>query len=109
MNGVRHESNRGIAEAWATGTAAATGRFVCFIDADLQHRPEDVITLYDALQASTADVAQGIPRHRRSQPYGPAVLGIARSQCGLERGIQSPLPRTRSPASCWVPRRYSKM
>ena len=79
VNGVQHEFNRGIAEAWATGAASATGRFVCFIDADLQHRPEDVIALYDALQDSTADIAQGIrvtDGHNRTSPQFWASRGL---------------------------------
>jgi glycosyltransferase involved in cell wall biosynthesis len=44
---------------WNTGVRAATGRHVCFIDADLQYEPEDVARLYTALVDSGADVAQG--------------------------------------------------
>lgn len=56
---VHHETNRGIAAAWDTGIARATGRYVCFIDADLQYLPEDVSRLYREIQASHADVVQG--------------------------------------------------
>jgi phenylacetate-CoA ligase len=57
--GVRHPENRGIAASWRSGLGAARGAYACFIDADLQHPPEEVITLYRRLLESRADVAQG--------------------------------------------------
>jgi phenylacetate-CoA ligase len=54
-----HETNRGIAEAWNTGVAAAAGEYVCLIDADLQNLPEDVWRLYREIRLSHADVVQG--------------------------------------------------
>jgi phenylacetate-CoA ligase len=59
VRGVRHEENLGIAASWRTGVDAATGRFSCFIDADLQNPPEQVVTLYRRLLESRADIAQG--------------------------------------------------
>jgi phenylacetate-CoA ligase len=57
--GVRHEQNRGIAASWRTGLDAAQGAYACFIDADLQHPPEEIVTLYRRLLESRADIAQG--------------------------------------------------
>lgn len=57
--GVAHDRNRGIAAAWTTGLAAARGRYACFLDADLQHPPEEVPTLYQRLLESRADLVQG--------------------------------------------------
>ena len=57
--GVRHEQNAGIAAAWRSGLQAASGRYACFLDADLQHPPEEVVTLYRRLLESRADIAQG--------------------------------------------------
>lgn len=56
---LRHERNAGLAEAWRTAAARARGRLVCVLDADLQYRPEDILTLYDALERSQVDIAQG--------------------------------------------------
>lgn len=56
---LRHQRNAGLAEAWRTAVAQARGRLVCVLDADLQYRPEDILTLYDALERSQADIAQG--------------------------------------------------
>jgi len=55
----RHERNGGIAAAWRSGVKTSSGRYVCFLDADLQHPPEEVVTLYRRLLESRADVVQG--------------------------------------------------
>ena len=56
---VRHSRNLGLAAAWRTGLDHARGRLICILDADLQYRPEDFRTLFDSLEASRADLAQG--------------------------------------------------
>jgi phenylacetate-CoA ligase len=56
---MRHRRNAGLAAAWRTAIARAQGRLVCIIDADLQYRPEDILALYEALERSGADLAQG--------------------------------------------------
>lgn len=56
---VRHETNRGIAPSWQSGIDAAEGAYVCFLDADLQHPPEEVVTLYRRLLESRDDLVQG--------------------------------------------------
>jgi len=57
--GVRHPSNFGISESWRTGLDSARGTYACFIDADLQNPPEEVVTLYRRLLSSPFDIAQG--------------------------------------------------
>jgi phenylacetate-CoA ligase len=57
--GVHHPVNRGIEAAWRSGLQAARGVYVCFIDADLQHLPEDVYRLLREIQLSRADLVQG--------------------------------------------------
>lgn len=56
---VHHPANRGIAAAWESGTGAASGEYVCLIDADLQNLPEDVWRLYREIRLSHADLVQG--------------------------------------------------
>lgn len=56
---VRHDENRGIAEAWRSGVAASRGRTVALIDADLQYQPEDLLRLRRELYESSVDVVQG--------------------------------------------------
>lgn len=67
----KHDRNRGIAQAWKTGTKAATGKYVCFMDADLQNLPEDVWRLYREITYNHADLVQGnrslIGRHKDSR------------------------------------------
>ncbi|MFW5739200.1 MAG: glycosyltransferase [Myxococcota bacterium] len=54
-----HARNAGIAAAWKTGAAAARGKYVCVIDADLQYQPEDILRLHRTLIESSVDVVQG--------------------------------------------------
>src|SRR3989338_2393232 len=55
-----HESNRGLAAGWKTGLQAARGNYICFIDADLQNLPEDVLRLYREIIFSHVDLVQGL-------------------------------------------------
>ena len=55
---VFHRPNRrGLASAVAEGIALATGDVVCVLDADLQHPPEAVPALVDALERTHTDLA----------------------------------------------------
>ena len=56
---VRHPANQGIVPAWRSGIAAARGRYVCLIDADLQNLPEDVWRLYREITLTGAELVQG--------------------------------------------------
>ena len=55
----RHSENRGITASWRTGVAAAKGRLVCVLDADLQYQPEDILRLRRELEISNVDIVQG--------------------------------------------------
>ncbi len=57
--GRRHAQNQGIAAGWKTGVAAARGRLVAILDADLQYQPEDLLRLKRELEVSNVDVVQG--------------------------------------------------
>jgi phenylacetate-CoA ligase len=56
---LHHPENRGIAEAWRTGVAAARAPLVAVIDSDLQYQPEDLLTLHRELCEHGVDVVQG--------------------------------------------------
>jgi phenylacetate-coenzyme A ligase PaaK-like adenylate-forming protein len=56
---VRHPVNRGIEAAWRSGVRAASGAYVCLIDADLQNQPEDVHRLLREIRLSGVDLVQG--------------------------------------------------
>ena len=58
---LRHETNRGKGAAVRTGSQAARGRYVAFIDADLAAPPEFLNGLLAALEAG-ADAAVGVRR-----------------------------------------------
>ena len=72
----RHEQNRGMVGGWATGCAAARGRLVVVMDADLQYAPEDVPRLLEELSASGADMSQGY----RAQALNFSLLRMALSK-----------------------------
>ncbi|WP_437657325.1 glycosyltransferase [Sorangium sp. So ce1182] len=57
--GCFHPQNRGITAAWRTGAAAARGKLVSIIDADLQYQPEDLLRLRRELYEHSVDVVQG--------------------------------------------------
>ena len=59
VQGVFHSQNRGMAAGWKSGAAAAKGRLVATIDADLQYQPEDLLRLRRALYEHSVDVVQG--------------------------------------------------
>jgi len=59
VTGVFHPENRGIAAGWRSGAAAARGKLVATIDADLQYQPEDLLRLRRALYEHSVDIVQG--------------------------------------------------
>lgn len=68
---IHNEHNRGIAESWKVGIAAAKGRYVCLMDTDLQNLPEEVYKLYQEIVFTNADLVQGWRNHIGRTKYGP--------------------------------------
>jgi glycosyltransferase involved in cell wall biosynthesis len=56
---IRNENDRGKGHATKTGIAAARGKWMVEIDADLQFRPEEVARLLAPLREGRADVVLG--------------------------------------------------
>ena len=56
---VTHRSQRGIADALASGAGAARGRVLVFYPADLQYRPSDIPGLVQPILDDAADVVTG--------------------------------------------------
>jgi glycosyltransferase involved in cell wall biosynthesis len=52
----RGERAGGLSTAVLRGIAAATGRYVCIMDGDLQHPPETIPALLDRAQTTDADI-----------------------------------------------------
>lgn len=57
---VKHQSNMGIFQSWKSGTAAARGDFVLFMDADLQNKPESIHDLWNKMSELDAHLIQGV-------------------------------------------------
>lgn len=57
---VQHQENQGKGVSMVSGIQRATGDIVVFMDADLQHHPEDIERLVTPLSAGTADLAIGV-------------------------------------------------
>jgi len=62
VNGQRQHGNFGIEAAWRKGLHVAKGHLVCFIDSDLQNRPEDIARLFKAYIQNVPDLVQAV-RH----------------------------------------------
>jgi glycosyltransferase involved in cell wall biosynthesis len=56
---VTHRSQRGIADALASGADAARGRVLVFYPADLQYSPSDIPSLVEPILDDAADVVTG--------------------------------------------------
>lgn len=69
---VRHEKNRGYGAALRTGFNRALGRYVAFIDGDLQLAPEDLGLLYPHRSPNLLILGY---RARRVDPFGRKLLG----------------------------------
>lgn len=59
VKAIHHSQNKGLTGGWDTGITHADGRYVCFIDADLQNPPEEVWRLYREITFTHADLVQG--------------------------------------------------
>ncbi len=76
---VRHEKNRGIAAAIATGIHEATAEIVASLDADCTYEPTQLVGLLKLLRADVDVVV--------ASPYHPAgrVVGVAGWRLALSR------------------------
>ncbi|MDY7029276.1 MAG: glycosyltransferase, partial [Spirochaetota bacterium] len=65
---IRLEKNSGQQAATLCGIAAASGTVIVTVDDDLQHRPEDIPRLVDALSEGW-DLVYGVPRERYGRRF----------------------------------------
>jgi glycosyltransferase involved in cell wall biosynthesis len=75
---ISHRVNRGYGAAVLTGIRNAQGTYILWYDADGQHRPEDLLRVYDMLVQRDLDYCIGIRdtrSHReRSRQFGKLIL-----------------------------------
>lgn len=83
MRALRHETNRGIAAAIATGVRAAEADIVCSMDADCTYDPEQLVTMLPML-TDDVDLVTASPYH----PQG-RVLNVPAWRLTLSRGAAS--------------------
>ena len=96
---VHRPARGGLASAVVDGIALATGDVVCVLDADLQHPPEAVPALTDALERTHADLAiasRYVPgggyeftAARRAVSY--VATALARMLLARARSVSDPL------------------
>ncbi|MFO1077006.1 MAG: glycosyltransferase family 2 protein [Planctomycetota bacterium] len=78
----RHERNRGLAAAIATGMAVTDAELCASIDADLSYDPAELLPMARLLGSSGADVVTASPYH----PAG-RVVGVPPWRLLLSRGL----------------------
>jgi len=72
---ISHETQRGQAGGIDTGLREATGDIIVFMDADLQHQPEDIPKFIEEIHKGF-DAVNGIRIHRKASPYSIMISQI---------------------------------
>jgi glycosyltransferase involved in cell wall biosynthesis len=70
---VHYQENRGKGNALMCGAAFARGRYVVFLDADMDLHPSQLPVLFGIMDATNADVVIGSKRHAASQVNYPRI------------------------------------
>lgn len=83
FNPIHHKVNRGYGGAIKSGIQATKTRLVITIDADGQHRLEDVTALYDALRTNDADMVIGNRKKQKESLYRKTGKALIRFIAGL--------------------------
>ncbi len=82
---VTHRSQRGIADALASGADAARGRVLVFYPADLQYRPSDIPSLVQPILDDAADVVTGTKQGHYEKRF---VSWVYNGLCRLLFGVR---------------------
>ena len=96
---IHRTGRRGLATAVTDGIAVAKGEVVCVLDADLQHPPEVLPALWEALWQTKADLAiasRYIPGGSYELPVGRRIVSrvatmLAWMLVGRARPVSDPL------------------
>ncbi|MFH0783145.1 MAG: glycosyltransferase family 2 protein [Pseudomonadota bacterium] len=83
FNPIHHKVNRGYGGAIKSGVNATKTPLVITIDADGQHRLEDVTALYDALRKNDADMVIGNRKKHKESLYRKTGKALIRFIAGL--------------------------
>ena len=86
---LHHKVNRGYGAAVKTGVSAATTKFVVTIDADGQHRLEDIDRLYETIVSEDADMVVG---SRGAQKSASAYRGLGKKLIRCFARLLMPVP-----------------
>lgn len=70
---VHYDQNRGKGNALACGTHFARGRYVVFLDADMDLHPVQLPVLLEIMMSSDADIVIGSKRHSASKVQYPRI------------------------------------
>jgi len=77
---LRHKLNRGYGGALKTGVAASRTRYTITVDADGQHRTEDIRLLYETIRRTDADMVIGSRRGQKdaslTRTFGKALIRL---------------------------------
>lgn len=77
---LHHKQNRGYGAAIKTGIRAANTPYVITVDADGQHRTEDILNLYNTIRQADADLVVGGRSHQKDASFlrgiGKAVIRL---------------------------------
>jgi len=75
---MQHRVNRGYGSAILTGVRKSTGVYIIWYDADGQHRPEDLLRVYDELVSENLDYCIGVrderSHHVQARQFGKSIL-----------------------------------
>jgi len=92
---VSYDTNRGRGYALRSGFAAATGRFVASLDADLSYSPDHAVRMFDILREKPdVDVVVGSPYMPGGKTMGVPFLRLAISRGGnviLRQALSQPI------------------
>lgn len=78
---VKHEVNKGLTQALATGAKTAVSEVVCTMDSDCTYAPVEIFGLLELMRRTGADVVTGSPYH----PKG-GVENVQGWRLALSRG-----------------------
>jgi polysaccharide deacetylase family protein (PEP-CTERM system associated) len=81
---IKHDKNKGVAGAMASGMAAAETEIVCTIDADCSYDPLELLKMISLLEQNNADMVTASPYHKNG-----FVFGVPKWRLFLSRSLSN--------------------